>query len=90
MKASARLPFAEALAQERVTFQRLRSGTEAAALRHLFFAEREASKVPGLANVAARDLRRIGVVGAGTMGVGIATCFIDAGYSVLDRMRRSD
>ena len=82
VKASARLPFAEALAQERATFQRLRSGTEAAALRHLFFAEREASKVPGLENVVARDLRRIGVVGAGTMGVGIATCFIDAGYSV--------
>ena len=82
VKASARLPFAEALAQERIRFQRLRSGTEAAALRHLFFAEREASKVPGLEKVAARDLRRIGIVGAGTMGVGIATCFIEAGYSV--------
>jgi len=82
VQASARLPFAEALAQERATFQRLRSGTEAAALRHLFFAEREASKVPGLEGVAARDLGRIGIVGAGTMGVGIATCFIDAGYSV--------
>ena len=82
VQASTRLPFAEALAQERATFQRLRSGTEAAALRHLFFAEREASKVPGLEGVAARDLGRIGIVGAGTMGVGIATCFIEAGYSV--------
>ena len=56
--------------------------SEAAALRHLFFAEREASKVPELADVAARSIERIGVVGAGTMGVGIATCFVDAGYAV--------
>ena len=74
MKASAHLPFVEALAQEREMFQRLRSGSEAAALRHLFFAEREASKVPGLDNVAPRTIKRIGVIGAGTMGVGIATC----------------
>ena len=82
VKSAARLPFAEALAREREVFQRLRSGNEAAALRHLFFAEREASKVPGLADVAPRSIERIAVVGAGTMGVGIATCFVDAGYTV--------
>ncbi|MET0652554.1 MAG: 3-hydroxyacyl-CoA dehydrogenase NAD-binding domain-containing protein [Hyphomicrobiaceae bacterium] len=82
VKSASRLPFAEALAIEREVFQRLRSGNEAAALRHLFFAEREASKVPGLADVAPRSIKRIAVVGAGTMGVGIATCFVDAGYAV--------
>jgi 3-hydroxyacyl-CoA dehydrogenase len=82
VKSAVRLPFAEALAREREVFQRLRSGNEAAALRHLFFAEREASKVAELADVAPRSIERIGVVGAGTMGVGIATCFVEAGYAV--------
>ena len=82
VKSASTLPFADALAQERVVFQRLRSGTEAAALRHLFFAERDASKIEGIEKATARDIRRVGIVGAGTMGVGIATCFIDAGYEV--------
>ena len=82
VKSAARLPFVDALAREREVFQRLRSGNEAAALRHLFFAEREASKVPGLADVAPRSIKSIAVVGAGTMGVGIATCFVEAGYAV--------
>ena len=56
--------------------------SEAAALRHLFFAEREASKVPGLADVAPRSIKSVAVIGAGTMGVGIATCFVEAGYAV--------
>ena len=81
VKSAARLPFVDALAREREVFQRLRSGNEAAALRHLFFAEREASKVPGLADVAPRSIKSIAVIGAGTMGVGIATCFVDAGYA---------
>ena len=82
VKSATRLPFVDALAREREVFQRLRSGNEAAALRHLFFAEREASKVPDLADVAPRSIKSIAVIGAGTMGVGIATCFVDAGYVV--------
>lgn len=82
IKESATLPYAQALANERRVFQELRGGTEAAALRHLFFAEREAARVPGLESVAARPVATVGVVGAGTMGAGIAMCFADAGLPV--------
>lgn len=50
------------------------------ALRHLFFAEREAARIPGLpASQGVRDIRKVGVVGAGTMGSGIAMNFINIG-----------
>jgi 3-hydroxyacyl-CoA dehydrogenase len=55
---------------------------EAVALRHLFFADREASKVSGLEGIAARNIASVGVIGAGTMGVGIAACFADARFNV--------
>jgi 3-hydroxyacyl-CoA dehydrogenase len=82
IRSAATLPFAEAVAKERAAFLRLRDSDEAAALRHLFFAEREAAKAPGVEGVAPRNVEHVGVVGAGTMGVGIATCFVDAGYRV--------
>ncbi|RJG02597.1 3-hydroxyacyl-CoA dehydrogenase NAD-binding domain-containing protein [Noviherbaspirillum sedimenti] len=82
IKSAAVLPFAEALAREREAFQQLRMSDEAAALRHLFFAEREAAKVAGLEGAVAADITRVGIVGAGTMGTGIAICFADAGYMV--------
>ncbi len=72
--------FADALAQERAAFQELRQGDEAAALRHLFFAERESAKIDGVAPDAAIDVRRIAVIGAGTMGAGIAAACLAAGY----------
>lgn len=52
------------------------------ALGYLASAEREASDLPELADVAPRDVRRIGVIGAGTMGAGIAVAFLDGGYAV--------
>ncbi len=70
----------EGVARERATFQELRVAEEAFALRHLFFAEREASRVPALNGVVARPLERVAVVGAGTMGAGIAAALIDAGF----------
>lgn len=76
------LPFVEALAQEREVFQRLRMGEEAAALRYNFFAERAASRVEGLDPHSARAVRRVGVVGAGTMGIGIAAVFAIGGFEV--------
>ena len=79
---AATLPFAQALAEERATFQRLRQSTEAAAKRYLFFAERDAFRVPGIEHARARAVTSVGVVGAGTMGVGIAICFLDAGLPV--------
>ena len=74
------LPFDEALARERVAFQSLRQGPEAAALRYLFFAEREAGRIDGISSDAAIPVRRIAVIGAGTMGAGIASSCLAAGY----------
>lgn len=82
VKSAARLPYEEALAAERAAFQQLRNGTEAAALRHLFFAEREARKVEGIGHAAPIVIEQVGVIGAGTMGAGIALCLADAGYGV--------
>jgi 3-hydroxyacyl-CoA dehydrogenase len=76
-------PFAEGLAEERRTFLALRDSDETAALRHVFFAERAAAKVPGLEDVKPRKVGTIGVVGLGLMGSGIATCALDAGYTVI-------
>lgn len=72
----------EGMTEERKTFFRLMAGEESQALRYVFFAEREAQKVPGLTDVAPLPLRRIGVVGGGTMGAGIAIAALDAGYEV--------
>ncbi|MFC6761456.1 3-hydroxyacyl-CoA dehydrogenase [Sulfitobacter porphyrae] len=53
------------------------------ALRHLFFAERAARKIPGLGrDTAARNVEKVGVLGVGTMGSGIAMSFANAGFPV--------
>jgi 3-hydroxyacyl-CoA dehydrogenase len=77
VEAAAARPFREALARTRELFEECRVSTESQALRHLFFAERGAT-VPG-----AREIRRIGVIGAGTMGSGIAISAAGAGFHVL-------
>jgi 3-hydroxyacyl-CoA dehydrogenase len=76
-------PFAEAVRTERATFVALRDSAEAKALRHLFFAERNAQKVPGVAGAKARRLERVAVIGGGTMGSGIAVALADAGLAVV-------
>lgn len=77
------LPFAEATHREREAFARLRDSSESKAQRHLFFAERQALKLPGIGkNVKPRDVRRIAVIGAGTMGGGIAMSLALGGYEV--------
>jgi 3-hydroxyacyl-CoA dehydrogenase len=83
VRLSGERPFAEALAEERRTFLALRDSEQAAALRHVFFAERAAAKVPGLDDARPRKIETIGVVGLGLMGSGIATCALDAGYAVI-------
>ena len=79
VRLSAERPFAEALVEERQTFLTLRGSEQAAALRHVFFAERAAAKIAGLEDVKPRKVETIGVVGLGLMGSGIATCALDAG-----------
>ncbi|NLS06060.1 3-hydroxyacyl-CoA dehydrogenase [Rhizobium sp. P32RR-XVIII] len=83
VKAAMTLPFADGLAEERRTFLRLRDSQEAAALRHVFFAERAAGKVERLEKVTPRDIRCVGVVGTGLMGSGIAVSALNAGYQVI-------
>ena len=80
-EAAMRLPFDEGLAFEREHFLQLLAGSEFKALSHAFFAERESRKVPGLAT-ATRPLNASAVVGAGTMGSGIAMCLANAGLPV--------
>ncbi|MCP8687668.1 3-hydroxyacyl-CoA dehydrogenase NAD-binding domain-containing protein [Marinobacterium sedimentorum] len=76
-----KLNFADALATERARFLALRGSEAAKALRYLFFAERAEPLVPQQP-VQGRALERIAVIGAGTMGSGIALCVLNAGYRV--------
>lgn len=71
------------LVDERETFQRLRRSPEAHALRSLFFAERRARAVEGIDPKAARTIARVGVVGGGTMGQGIARAVLAARLPVV-------
>lgn len=77
------LPAGEALAAERAAFLALLASDQSRAQRHLFFAERQALKTPGLApDIRPRIIERVGVIGAGTMGGGIAMAFAAAGLPV--------
>ena len=80
--AAAESSFDAGIAQERATFLRLLVSDQAAALRHVFFAEREAAKIGRIDGVAPLAVARFGIVGAGTMGAGIAVAAVDAGYDV--------
>lgn len=80
--ASLTRPFEEGLLLEEHIANRSKATTEAKALIHVFFAEREARKIPGLEPSAPRVIRRAGIIGAGTMGGGIAICFANAGIPV--------
>jgi 3-hydroxyacyl-CoA dehydrogenase len=77
------LPASEAAQRTRELFLGLMASTESKALRHLFFAEREASKLPADCRAAgARPIARVAVIGGGTMGAGIAINFADNGLEV--------
>ncbi|MFD1380259.1 3-hydroxyacyl-CoA dehydrogenase NAD-binding domain-containing protein [Fodinicurvata halophila] len=72
----------EALTTEREVFQRLRVSEEAFALRHHFFAERQATKPASLKEVEPHNIESVAVIGSGTMGVGIAVAALNAGFPV--------
>jgi 3-hydroxyacyl-CoA dehydrogenase len=82
VEAAATMPFKYGLAREFRLFDELVRSRPSMALRHVFFAERELVKIPGLAEARPLAVGRAGVVGGGTMGTGIAICFADAGIPV--------
>ena len=76
-------PYAEGVQAERMNFMKLIMGVQSAAQRHIFFAERKASKIDGIPeDIQLRDIKRVGVIGAGTMGGGISMNFLSAGIPV--------
>lgn len=77
------LPIKEGLQRERTLFLQLLSSTAAQALRYQFKAEREATRLPNSLQAQEREIRQIAVIGAGTMGTGIAISALDAGFNVL-------
>ncbi len=84
VEAAARLPFDEGMAREQALFDECMASPQRAALIHVFFGERAVAKVPGLdAAAEARPVALAGVIGAGTMGGGIAMACANAGIPVV-------
>lgn len=87
VEAAVTLPFDQGLKREREIFEACLNSAEGRALRHVFFAERAAGKVPGITKATATaPIARAAVIGSGTMGSGITMCFAEAGIpvSILD------
>ncbi len=83
VEAAVNLPFDEGMKEERRLFSTLVTGPQANALRYVFFAQREAWKVPDVpADTPTRPIKKVGMVGAGTMGGGISMNFLSAGIPV--------
>ncbi|HYS17600.1 MAG TPA: 3-hydroxyacyl-CoA dehydrogenase NAD-binding domain-containing protein [Candidatus Binatia bacterium] len=83
VEAAVNLPFAEGLKRERELFVELLNSPESKAQRYFFFAEREAAKIPDVpADTPTREIKKAAVIGAGTMGGGIAMNFANAGIPV--------
>jgi 3-hydroxyacyl-CoA dehydrogenase len=83
VEAAATKPFDAGIAYERSLFMTLMASPESRALRHAFFAERAAAKIPDVpSDTPARPVNRVAVIGAGTMGGGIAMTFLNAGIPV--------
>jgi 3-hydroxyacyl-CoA dehydrogenase len=83
VEAAVTQPFAKGVGFERQQFLKLVKTDESRSLRHLFFAEREAAKIPDVpADTAVTDIKSAAVIGAGTMGGGIAMNFVNVGIPV--------
>ena len=88
LNAAGTMPFEEGLKVERQAFEACMADPQSSALRHQFFAERAAAKIEGMAaGTEAKSVKRVGIIGAGTMGGGIAMCFAQAGFetTLVDR-----
>ena len=91
IEAAANLPFDEGLQVERTLFMELMTGPQSGAQRYYFFAERAANKIPDIPkDTPLIDIRKAGVLGAGTMGGGIAMNFANAGIPVVIVERDQD
>ena len=83
VQAATRLNYADGVKKERELFVELMSGTQSAAMRHYFFAERAANKIDDIdPQTKTIEIAKVGVIGAGTMGGGIAMNFLSAGIPV--------
>ncbi len=83
VRAATALPYEDGLARELALFQERVASDESRAQRHAFFAERAAQKIPDMpGNTRARPVERVAIIGAGTMGGGIAMCFANVGVPV--------
>jgi 3-hydroxyacyl-CoA dehydrogenase len=83
LEAAATLPFADGIKKEREVATELMAGTQSKALRHVFFAEREAAKIPDVpSDTPTRPVKSVAIIGAGTMGGGIAMNFANIGTPV--------
>ena len=84
VQAAAELPFDQGMKRERELFVELHDSDQSKAQRHVFFAEREVVRIPGLPeNVKPREIKTVGILGAGTMGGGIAMNFVNVGIPVI-------
>ena len=84
VEAATKFDFQRGSAFEREKFAKLMNSPESAGLRHVFFAERQASKIEDVArNTPLRPVNSVGIIGAGTMGGGIAMNFANAGIAVI-------
>ena len=78
-----KMPYSEGVLEERKLFMELMSGTQSRAQQYFFFAERKAAKIENLPEgTQPRPIRKVGVIGAGTMGGGISMNFLSAGIPV--------
>ena len=83
VKAAGELSYAEGVKKERALFTELMSGNQSKAMRHYFFAERAANKIDDVpADTSLIPIEKVGIIGAGTMGGGIAMNFLSAGIPV--------
>src|SRR5262245_51087048 len=83
LEAAATLPFAKGMARERELFEGLRASNESKAMRHLFFAERQVTKIPDVPeDTPTREIKSAALIGSGTMGGGIAMNFANVGIPV--------
>ena len=83
VKVACEKPYSEGVIEERKLFMELMAGTQAKAQQYFFFAERKAAKIENLPeNTEPRPIKKVGVIGAGTMGGGISMNFLSAGIPV--------